>query len=304
MPFPSNLANWVPVEPLYGGALQYPFLCRTEESLLGQPVIDNQEGVGMPVYVERAGEKTEQIAGYSKDCSLKTKVQYLYNRVGGDSFYPLSEANDDIATVTVNGEEIDFVVRVETGTINRFIYTLVVLRGKGETLESPVGSYWNKRLIYQFRGGVGIGRRQGRIEPNHIPRRRKAQIAKGYAVAYSSGNQTSNHYDALLAEDTVVRVKRQFEALYGKPDYVVGIGGSGGAIQQYLIAQNNPGVLDALIPLYSYPDMVTQISYGLDCELLEHYFDVTDGENPRWQQWSNRSLVQGLNASDEFTQYL
>jgi hypothetical protein len=39
---------------------------------------------------------------------------------------------------------------------------------------------------------------------------------------------------------------------------VVGIGGSGGAIQQYVYAQNHPGLIDAGIPQYSYPDMVTQ----------------------------------------------
>ncbi|MEM7281837.1 MAG: DUF6351 family protein [Pseudomonadota bacterium] len=297
--FPIEIGQTGPVEPLFAGPLEYPFLCRTVESKLGQPVVDNQVGAGMPVYSEIEGERTSDILGFSKDCSLKTQARYFYNRIGTNEFYPLEQAKDDVATITVNGREIEFVVRVETGTINRFIYNIVLLRGDNESLVNPKPTFWNKRLIYQFRGGVGIGRRQGRIESNHIPRRRINQIAKGYAVVYSSGNQTSNHYNSQLAEDTVLRVKRQFEALYGVPDYTVGIGGSGGAIQQYLIAQNNPGVLDALIPLYSYPDMVTQTSYGLDCELLEHFFDVTDKENTRWQQWSQRSLVEGLNARDD-----
>ena len=50
-------------------------------------------------------------------------------------------------------------------------------------------------------------------------------------------------------------------------------------IQQYVYAQRHPGVIiDAAIPQYSYPDMVTQTIHVGDCELLEHYMDVTDGQ--------------------------
>ncbi|HEY9050426.1 MAG TPA: DUF6351 family protein, partial [Gammaproteobacteria bacterium] len=105
-------------------------------------------------------------------------------------------------------------------------------------------------------------------------------------------------YDIWLAEDTALRVKRQFTALYGEPEYTVGIGGSGGGLQQYLLAQNNPNVIDAAIPQYSYPDMVTQTTYVLDCELLEYYFDVTARDNPKWRDWSNRQFIEGLNAKD------
>ena len=53
--------------------------------------------------------------------------------------------------------------------------------------------------------------------------------------------------------------KERFIEGYGVPLYTVGVGGSGGAIQQYVYAQRHPGVIiDAAIPQYSYPDMVTQ----------------------------------------------
>jgi hypothetical protein len=58
--------------------------------------------------------------------------------------------------------------------------------------------------------------------------------------------------------------------LYDVPLYTVGVGGSGGGIQQYIYAQNHPGLIDAAIPQYAYPDMVTQVVHVADCELLEH----------------------------------
>lgn len=298
--YPIAIGEVGPHLPLYSGPLQYPFYCRTSESGLGQPMVDNQQGIGVPVYKEIKGRITGQVVGYSKDCLVPTQASYFYNRVGGDHFYPLKEAEGDIAKIDINGQSVDFIVRVETGTINRFSYVIAALKGPEGSLALPDGDYWNKRLIYQFRGGVGIGKVQGRISSAGLLKRRVAQLRQGYAVAYSSANQTSNHYNIWIAEETAMRVKSQFRSLYGDALYTVGVGGSGGAIQQYLIAQNRPGLIDAAIPLYSYPDMITQTQYVFDCELLEYYFDVVASDNPRWRFWEERTMIEGTSASTEF----
>ena len=295
--YPIKIGEIGPVEPLFTKPLIYPFLCNTEESGLGQPLVDNHEQIGIPVYAEdEHGSKTETIVGYSKDCLIPNQARYYYNRQGTEKFYPLEHAKNDIAKIAVKGDEIDFIVRLEVGTINRFIYGIAVLKGLNETLDNPDSHYWNKRLIYKFRGGVGVGKRQGRFEAEHVYSRLFDQLRQGYAVVYSTGNRTSNHYNIWLSEDTALRVKRQFIALYGKPLYTVGFGGSGGAIQQYLIGQNNPDVIDVAMPTYSYPDMVTQTIYGLDCELIEYFFEATDAENEKWHNWDNRHWVEGLNT--------
>ncbi len=287
-----------PAEALFSGPRQYPFLCNSEESGLGQPLVDNQRGEGMPIFGENiGGEKSNQIIGYSKDCLIPTRAWYYYQSDRDGRFYRLEKSSKDIVNIKRNGKEIPFIVRLEMGSINRFIYTIANLKGPDGQLDHPDASHWNKKLIYQFRGGVGVGRRQGVNKPNGVLKRRAEELKKGYAVIYSTANQTSNHYNIWLAEDTALRVKRQFNALYGAEDYVVGIGGSGGAIQQYLIAQNNPDFLDAAIALYSYPDMATQTIYAFDCELMEYYFDITDNQNNKWRNWKNRTLIEGLNAS-------
>ena len=67
-------------------------------------------------------------------------------------------------------------------------------------------------------------------------------------------------------------LKEHFVETHGIPLYTVGVGGSGGANQQHIYAQNHPGLLDAAIPQYSYSDMVTQTIHVGDCELLEHRY--------------------------------
>jgi hypothetical protein len=96
-------------------------------------------------------------------------------------------------------------------------------------------------------------------------------------VLYSTGTRTNVHYNLQLGGETALMVKERFIELYDDPIYTVAIGGSGGAIQQYVYAQNHPGLLDGGIPQYSYPDMVTQAIHIGDCELTEFFFDVIEG---------------------------
>ena len=56
-----------------------------------------------------------------------------------------------------------------------------------------------------------------------------------------------------------------------------------------MYGQNHRGLLDAAMPVLSYPDMVTQTMHVGDCELLEHYMDVTDAANPKWRNWDTAS---------------
>jgi len=303
-PYPLREGQIGPIENNYAMPLQYPFYCGGNLYPNRQPLVDNHDKVGVPVYrLDKDNIKTREIIGYSRDCLHPTRVDYFYNRIGTRDFFPLEQADNDIAKVTANGSNVDFIVRLETGTINRFIYGIVAIdEGLDRVVsrgEKPNGKYWNKKLVYSFRGGVGIGRKQGSFRLGDILKRQFDQLEQGYGVAYSTGNQTSNHYNMRLAEDTARRVKRQFVSLYGEPIYTVGIGGSGGAVQQYLIAQNSSDILDAIIPLYSYPDMVTQIIYVFDCELLEYYMDITDNDNDLWRLASNKQKVVGLNSNNK-----
>lgn len=289
--FPIKYGSTGPAQPLFAGKNDYPFLCSGERSGLGQPVVDNQNKVGVSVYgVDKAMNKQKQVIGYSKDCGLLTNVEYYIKDSELNGFVKVEEKSQ------FKNTESKF-IRVETGTINRFIYVLAVPVSITDMPDKFNHDKWNNRLIYRFKGGVGVGRQQGTVNISKLLYEHNQQLEQGYALAFSTGTQTSNHYDIWLSEDTALRVKKQFESRYGKPLYTIGMGGSGGAIQQYLLAQNHPGIIDAAIPLYSYPDMVTQVNYALDCELLEYYFDVTSDDS-MWGTWANRTLIEGSNAID------
>ncbi len=66
--------------PLDLGPKQYPFICGTVESGLGQPVVDNTAGRGNAVFPETGGapDFTAAPVGYSERCGLPTRVDYYY----------------------------------------------------------------------------------------------------------------------------------------------------------------------------------------------------------------------------------
>lgn len=309
-----------PTGPIWSGPHQYPFVPRTEQSGLGQPLVDNHE-TGIPIYeVDETGTKTAVMMGYSQDGSIPTRVDYFYRSTAG-GFLRLDDPADrpeDLAqTTTTEGLTVDYIVRLERGTINRFIYALAML-APSDDLESPEDTWdtsaWNGRLLYKFSGGVGIGHSQGRLGVGSALD--NSALSMGYAVAYSTGTVTGVHYNLQLGGETTVMVKDHFVSRYGEPEYTISVGGSGGGIQQYVYAQNHPGLLDGIIPQACYPDMHTQTIPVGDGMLLEHYFDVVapgqgdytfggfdlSGWPFIWPSWTGsvlpRTWIEGASSSD------
>ncbi|MCW5634234.1 MAG: hypothetical protein KIT17_12955 [Rubrivivax sp.] len=289
------LTNWPITGPMFTGPQQQPFVCTTVQGgVARQPLPDSATPPGYRV-TNAAG----QVVGYSRHCSIDSFVTYLYRTTGNAwATLPAGPRPSDMQVITLpDGRTVDFVVRREVGTINRFLYSFAMLAPAGENSAQPDLGLWNRKLLYWFQGGVAIGHSQGTVHSGSL----NADILKlGFAIVHSSGNNTGTHYNMNLAGETAMMTKERFIERYGVPLYTVGLGGSGGAIQQYLIAQNHPGVLDGLLPVQSYPDMVTQTIHVGDCELLEHYMDATDRTNAKWRVTKNRSLLVGFNAEEGF----
>lgn len=313
-----TLTNHPVTGPVFSGPQQQPFVCTTARarfdgrSLLGQPVVDNQDRIGIAVAEEDGAggypsdgrgypTPTAQVIGWSKDCSSQTRFGYVYRSATDNRFHwldDLSNLPSDVATTTtMDGKRVPFVVRWERGTINRFIYSVAMLAPVGEAdPATPDDSLWNRRLVFSFQGGVAIGHTQGTTSDSAmLP---AELLGLGYGVMWSSGTRTSTHYNLQVGGETALMLKEHVVESHGVPDYTVSVGGSGGAIQQYVYAQNHPGLIDAAIAQYSYPDMVSQVIHVGDCELLEHYFDATDRTNQKWRDPEVRQAVIGLNGTN------
>jgi hypothetical protein len=79
----------------------------------------------------------------------------------------------------------------------------------------------------------------------------------------------------VIAVETMMMVKEHFIEEFGTPRWTIGSGRSGGSMQQHLIANNYPGLLDGLVPTAAFADTITFMNHLFDCELLDHAFTTS-----------------------------
>ena len=252
-----------PVEgPVISGPHEQPFMCETEAFEL-----PSGETLGAPL---------------DEHCSVARRVDYAYRAAGDPELRPLADPStvpSDAATATtLTGEEAPYVVRIETGTINRAVYQIAMLHAPGAGDAAPdawtASPGWNRRLIYTFGGGcVGGWYRQGANTGGVTD---DVMLRQGYAVASASLNVYGNNCNDLLAAETMMMVKERFIEAYGLPRYTIGWGCSGGSYQNHQIADNYPGLLDGIIPGCSFPDVTSGTAPMVtDARLLNRYFNET-----------------------------
>jgi hypothetical protein len=253
-----------PIEgPIFSGAHLEPYFC-LEQLALGPR--------GPARFTIGNGDFVEGTAG-GESCAIETRVDYVYRPAGEESrFQPVSDPASlpsDVATTTTSeGKRVPFLVRIETGTINRAIYQTAALvdpsSPEPDPWNPPAG--WNGRLVYTYGGGCEAGFFQGTTTGGVL---RESMLAKGYAVASSTLNVNAQGgcNDPLSAETTLM-VKERFAEVYGPPIHTIGSGGSGGAMQQLLIAGAYPGILDGIMPSLTFPDATTYFIDTPECRLI------------------------------------
>ena len=238
------------------------------------------------------------------NCSIETRVDYYYRSTARRALQAACRriaAPADVAqTTTLDGTQVPYIVRIETGTINRAIYQMAMLHDPAASrrpiLDGPAG--WNGRLIYTHGGGCTSGwYRQGDTTGGVDD---DVMLRQGYAVASSSLNVFGNNCNDLLAvrddDDGEGALHRSATARRSSP--------SAGAARAGRISSCRP---PTTIPACStasfraarFPD----VGFGTmpmitDARLLNHYFSVTGddavhrraeargGRLPRrWRRW-------------------
>lgn len=246
------LTNHPATGPIFSGPHQEPFACTTEQHGLG-PALDD-------------------------DCSAETRVFWTY--VDGDRAIRRlddpSAVPDDVATADVDGGTVPFVIRNEIGTINRAVYWIHTLDLGSDPTAAPAPA-WNRRLVYSFGGGCGTSFSQGEplaesFGPDLGGPVQLALLERGYASATATLNTFQVACNDVLSAETLLMVKEHFIETYGVPELTIGEGASGGSIQQYLIAQNYPGLLDGIAAMLPFPDAISIAPGVSDCGLLADYY--------------------------------
>jgi hypothetical protein len=251
--------------PVFSGKQQLPYLCQTTSFGLA--------------------------SSSPPDCFAPTVVSYAYKNTSG-TFVPLADPTSipaDAATATVNGQSVPYIVRIETGVIDRAVYQIAALFDGRDPSPLRPDTSWNGKLIYTFGGGCNSGYHQGTTTGGVLD---DQFLSLGYAVASSTLNVLDNNCSTIISAEAAMMVKEHFIDTYGPTQFTIGWGGSGGAIQQYEIADSYPGILDGIIPSISFPDPLTTAGPVTDCRLLDSFFNGPNGASFTAAQ---KTAVSGYN---------
>ena len=259
------LVNYPITGPILSGPHMTPYECRTKESGLGEPTDAN--------------------------CSAPTRYDWFYKPADGGAykaFDPKGPKPADVAmTTTIEGKTVPFIVRVESGVIDRSIYRIGVLDDPA-TAGFSASEGWNGRLGFTFGGGAGTQYNQGVNQPAAVLS--DLYLGRGFAYVASTELVNQQHGNAVLQGEHLMMLKEHFIEAYGVPKWTVGTGGSGGSIQQMVITQMYPGLLDGLQPSLSFPDSTMNTA---DCGLLQQFW-----KSPAGKAWSQdkKTAVEGYSA--------
>ena len=253
-----ELTNYPVTGPIISGPHQQPFHCETDAF-----TTVSGDSLGAPL---------------DANCSVATRIEHVYLSSADGTFksYSPDAASPpaDLADVTLaDGRTVPFIVRVETGTVNRAIYEIAMLHDPAQPQPDPWTrpAGWNGKLVYTHGGGCREGwYRQGDQTGGVL---REGLLAMGYALTSSSLNVFGQNCNDLLASETHIMVKERFVEAYGEPVYTIATGASGGSYQSHQTADNYPGVFDGIIVSSSFPDVTSATIFTLaDARLLHHYF--------------------------------
>lgn len=266
-----TLTNYPITGPIRSGPHQTPFICQTQNFLL-------PDGTTL-------GPATDA------NCSAPTKINYLYMPVGGTAFKPLPSLTslpaDVSTTTTTTGKTVNFVVRVETSTIDRGIYQSAILHdptSEAAPAWSAPPKGWNHRLIaiegfgcpagWYIQGASG-GSLSG-IAGMDFALLSPARLGEGYALFGNTLQHPSNNCNAVLSGEAAQMGKEHFIESYGVPLYTVSHGCSGGSYGSTQLADELPGLFQGTLIACTFPDPLGIAFSGSDGHLLTHYFTVTN----------------------------
>ena len=250
--------------PIFAGPQVQPWFCQTVENGLG-PAQDDQ-------------------------CTTASKVEFFYRSPTSEEFLTYDPANPpvDVAeTTTDQGLTVPYVVRREQGTLDRGIYSFAVLIDPEAPLapwEPPAA--WNRKLYYPFGGGASPSHRQAAPRVDVLM---DLPLGRGFVVATTSLNTFGNNFNSVVSAEAVMMLKEHVVETLGPIAYTFSTGGSGGAMQQQLIANAYPGLLDGIQPSASFPDIWKNFREVQDCALLLRYFKSTSPA--MWSDVAERNLV-------------
>ena len=208
-------------------------------------------------------------------CNAASTYAYEYKNAATGQFDSYDPSNPppeaEIATTTTdNGTTVPYIVRVETGYLDRDQYSYAMLwqPGKPWAPWAPQPQ-WDHKLVITHGASCGADHTTS-TAPSTVY---DPALSRGMGVL-STAMDNAGHDCSLLTEaESLIMAKEHFVDEFGTLRYTIGTGCSGGSLVQQQVANAYPGVYQGILPQCSFPDAWSTGQELADYQLTRDYFE-------------------------------
>jgi Tannase-like family of unknown function (DUF6351) len=218
-----------------------------------------------------------QPGAVNQQCDQAPTFTFLYMssnpaKVGFQPYDPTNPPSDVAQTTTDQGVKVPFIVRVETGYMDRDQYQISVLfqPNKPWTVFAPQPQF-NHKLLITHGASCGVNYQTGTAPTTTGGSAAQAALGRGFATMSTALDNTGHNCDLPLQAESLVMAKEHILKSYGSLRYTIGTGCSGGSLAEQWIANAYPGVYQGILPTCSFPDAWSTATQFLDYHVLLAY---------------------------------
>ena len=200
--------------------------------------------------------------------------EYMSTNPTKSGFQPYDASNpptDVASTTTDQGVTVPYIIRVETGYMDRDQYRIATLFQPGQpwTPFTPQ-QQWNHKLLILHGASCGVEYQNGSA-PDVTGDIAPTALGRGFLVMSTALDNSGHDCNVAIQAESLVMAKEYIAKDYGLIRYTIGHGCSGGSLAQYWIANAYPGIYQGILPTCSFPDAMSSATQVADYALLERY---------------------------------
>ncbi|MDP9102204.1 MAG: DUF6351 family protein [Actinomycetota bacterium] len=233
--------------------------------------------------------------GRDKQCNRPAAMTYYYEPVTGGPLQSYTPENPPPAgsvatTTTQTGVTVPFIVRQETGVLDRDEYRIAVLFQPGHPW-SPLAPQpqFNHKLVLTHGASCDTTYGMG-TAPDVL---NTTALGAGFAVASHALDNAGHNCNIVTQAESLLMTKERVIKGYGTLRWTIGSGCSGGSLVQQQVANAYPGLYQGISPQCSFTDAWSSAMQYVDYTMLLRYFK----DPSRWSPgttWDPVSIGQVL----------
>jgi hypothetical protein len=271
----------------------------------GASITITNTGLDGPIFSGPQIEPWTCPANTDAECNRAPTYTYAYKPASGGSLTAYNPDNPPAptaiaSTTTDQNVTVPFIVRTETGSIDRDEYRIAVLFQPGDPW-TPVQpqTQWNHKLVITHGASCDTSYAAG-AAPDVL---NETALGRGFAVMSNALDNAGHNCNIVTQGESLVMTKERVIDTLGEIRYTIGSGCSGGSLVQQQLANAYPGLYQGILPQCSYPDAWSSAMQYIDYDLVLQYLkDPTKwGAGVVWDAASIGAVIGHPNPANPVT---